>query len=86
MVFVMLLVPIVVGIIRGGWQENLDTIATALEPFPALTTEIRHVLEMPSIEAESNLEGQPAAVQHQAHLLIDAALDGKLDQAPHRRP
>ncbi|MFM9760769.1 hypothetical protein [Streptomyces scabiei] len=84
--FVMLLVPMVVGMIRAGWQENLDTIATALEPFPALTAEIRRVLDMPSHEVESNLEGQPAAVQRRAHLLIDAALDGKLEQAPHRRP
>ncbi|MER6425782.1 hypothetical protein [Streptomyces sp. NPDC001137] len=84
--FVMLLVPMVIGMIRAGWQENLDTIATALEPFPALTAEIRRVLDMPSNEVESNLKGQPAAVQRRAHLLIDAALDGKLDQAPHRRP
>jgi len=84
--FVMLLVPMVVAMIRAGWQENLDTIATALEPFPALTAEIRRVLDMPSNEVERNLEGQPAAVQRQAHRLIEAAVDGKLNQAPHRRP
>ncbi|MGW4982635.1 hypothetical protein [Streptomyces mirabilis] len=84
--FVMLLVPMVVGMIRAGWQENLDTIATALEPFPALAAEIRRVLDLPANEVGRNLEGQPAAVQRHARLLIDAAVDGKLDQAPHRKP
>lgn len=84
--FVMLLVPMVVGMIRAGWQENLDSIATALEPFPALVAEIRHVLDLPSNEVGRSLEGQPAAVQRRAQLLIDAAMDGKLDWAPRRRP
>ncbi|MFG2276030.1 hypothetical protein ACGFNY_40500 [Streptomyces chartreusis] len=83
--FVMLLVPMVVGMIRAGWQENLDTIATALEPFPALVADIERVLDLPSKQVERNLEGQPAPVQHRARLLIDAALDGKLDQAPRRQ-
>lgn len=84
--FVMLLVPMVVGMIRAGWQENLDAMVTALEPFPALTAEIRRVLDMPFSEVEDNLTDAPAAVQRRARLLIDAALDGKLDEAPHRRP
>ncbi|MFJ1610954.1 hypothetical protein ACIOHS_47880 [Streptomyces sp. NPDC088253] len=83
--FVMLLVPMVVGMIRAGWQENLDTIATALEPLPALAADIERVLDLPSKEVERNLEGQPEPVRRRARLLIDAALDGKLDQAPHGR-
>ncbi|MEW2084823.1 hypothetical protein [Streptomyces sp. NPDC005283] len=77
--------PMVVGMTRAGWQENLDTIATALEPFPAMAAEIQHLLDMPSNEVGRNLESQPAT-QRQARPLIDAALDGKLDQAPRRRP
>ncbi|MCM2416510.1 hypothetical protein [Streptomyces sp. RKAG293] len=81
--FVLLLVPMVVGMIRVGWQENLDAMATALEGFPALAGELRNVLDMPAKEVEDNLNGQPAAIERQARLMIDAAMDGKLNEAPH---
>lgn len=83
--FALLLVAIVIGMIRAGWQENLHMIATALEPFPDLAADIRRVLQIPASKVEENLKNQPPGVERQAPLLINAAVDGKLDQAPHRR-
>jgi hypothetical protein len=40
---------------------------------------------MPAKKVEGNLSSQPLAIERQARLLIDAAVDGKLDQAPRRR-
>jgi hypothetical protein len=80
-----LLVPAVLGFRRAGWQQNLDTITSALEPYPALLADLVTVLEMPQSTVQRNLSSQPAAVVQQANTLINAALDGKLAPAPRPR-
>jgi len=80
-----MLVPMVVAMLRAGWQENLETIAAAVQPFPELVASLGRILEMPRSEIDRNLSGQPAQVRRNAELLIDAALEGRFDEAPRRQ-
>jgi hypothetical protein len=79
-----MMVPMFIGMIRAGWQENLEAVAAALGPIPELADSIKRILEMSSTEIAHNLQGQPAEVQRSAQRLIDAALDGRLDESPRR--
>jgi hypothetical protein len=76
---VMLLVPMVIAMVRAGRQENLDTIVTALQPFPELAARAQQILEMPTAQVEANLTGQQPAVRQQVERLIEAAVDGQLE-------
>lgn len=78
--FVMLLVPMVVGMLRAGWHENLRTVAGALAPFPEMAAQAERILQMPAKAVEANLVGKPANVLETAHRLIEAAIDGQFDQ------
>jgi hypothetical protein len=73
------LVPMVIAMLRAGWAENLETVASALRPFPEMAERVQHILGMPAATVEANLEGQPAEVRERAHRLIDAAIEGQLD-------
>jgi hypothetical protein len=66
------------------WRRNVEAIVEALEPIRELAADARRILDMPWNEVERNLSGQPVAVQRQARRIIDAVLDEKLDQVPHR--
>jgi hypothetical protein len=45
---VMLLIPSVLGMVRAGWQDNLQDITTALEPFPDLLAQTEQILDLPT--------------------------------------
>ena len=77
--FAMLLVPMVVSMLRAGWQENLQSVAAALEPMPHIADQAHRILGMPASTVRNNLSTQPTEVQQMANRLLDAALDGRLD-------
>ena len=79
--FVMLLVPMVLGMLRAGWDENLRTVATALAPFPGLAAQAERILEMPAKSVAANLADEPAGVQLTARRLIGGAVEGYFDQS-----
>lgn len=84
--FVMLLVPMVVGMLRAGWEESLSTVAGALGPFPNMVTQAERILEMPAKTVTANLADKPAQTRTTAQRFLDAALDGQFDQRIPRLP
>ena len=73
------LIPMVIAMLRAGWAENLEAVASALRPFPDLADKAQHILGLPAATVEANLAGKPAEVRERAHRLIDAAIEGQLD-------
>jgi hypothetical protein len=79
---VIYLVPMVIGMIRAGWAENLEAVTSALRPFPELAAQAERILGMPHATVEANLAAQPADVRARAHRIIDAAVEGEFDIGP----
>lgn len=76
---VLFIIPMVIAMLRAGWNDNLEAVTSALRPFPVLAAQAQHILDMPAATVEANLAGKPADVQERARRLIDAAIEGKLD-------
>lgn len=76
---VIYLVPMVIAMLRAGWAENLETVASALRPFPEMAERAQHILGMPAATVEANLAGKPAEVRERAHRLINATIEGQFD-------
>jgi hypothetical protein len=76
---VIYLVPMVIGMLKAGWAENLEAVTSALRPFPELADQAQRILGMPAATVEANLTGKPAEVRERAHRLIDAAIDGQFN-------
>jgi hypothetical protein len=75
--FVIYLIPMIVSMLRAGWQENLDAITAAVQPFPELAAQARRILEMPAAEVRANMASQAPAVRQQGERLIQAAIEGR---------
>ncbi|GGS54438.1 hypothetical protein [Actinokineospora fastidiosa] len=82
---VMLLVPSVIGMLRAGWQENLQAVTVALGPMPDLAAQARSLLDQPHRTIEANLSQQPPDVRKHAQRIIDATMNGAFDR-PQRKP
>lgn len=76
---VMLMVSSVLGMLRVGWQDNLQAIAEALRQMPELAAQAHDLLDQPARTVEANLRGQPADIQQFARRVICATIDGHLD-------
>jgi hypothetical protein len=76
---VLFIIPMVIAMLRAGWNENLEAVTSALRPFPGLAAQAQHILDMRAATVEANLAGKPTDVQERARRLIDAAIEGKLD-------
>jgi hypothetical protein len=76
------LVPVVVSMLRAGWQENISQIADMLGNLAELPGQAAQLLDMPHNIVEANLQGQPQETRQMAQRLIEAALNSKLDPAP----
>jgi hypothetical protein len=80
----LILVPAIIGMVRAGWEQNIQAIVTSLADIPNVAGQIQDVLDLPARTVEANLAGASAEVQQRAQRLIRAALNGKIDQrAPH---
>jgi hypothetical protein len=75
---VMLLIPSVLGMVRAGWQDNLQDVTTALERFPDLLAQTEQVLDLPQKTVEANLSTAAPEVRMRADRIIAGALKGKL--------
>jgi hypothetical protein len=75
---ILVMLPMVAGMIRAGWNQQLQTLVDALAPVPQLTLDAQRVLEMPSQVVSANLAGAPLETQRAANRIIEAAIDGKL--------
>jgi hypothetical protein len=82
---VMLLVPSVIGMLRAGWQENLQAVTVALGPMPDLAVQARSLLDQPHRTIEANLNQQPPDFRKYAQRIIDATMNGAFDW-PQRNP
>jgi len=76
---VLFIVPMVIAMLKAGWQENLDAITSALRQFPELAEQAQRILEMPAAEINANLAGQPAETRERAQRIIAAAIEGHFD-------
>jgi hypothetical protein len=76
---VVFIVPMVIAMLKAGWQENLDAVTTALSRFPELAGQAQRILDMPAAELNANLDGQPAETRDHVQRIIDAAMDGRFD-------
>lgn len=74
-----------VRMIRAGSRESLEGLAAALAPIPELAASLRRIPDMSSKEITHNLRCQSAEVRRTAELLIDAVVEGRLDESPRRR-
>jgi len=81
--FVVILVPTIVAMLRAGWEQNIQLIATGLADLPTLAEQSQRILGLPTSTVDANLAGKPADVQTRARRLILAALDGAFDYRPH---
>jgi len=73
---VIFLVPAVLAMLKAGWQENLDAVTTALQPFPEIAAQAQRILDMPAAEVQANLATQPAPVRQRGERLVKAAIEG----------
>jgi hypothetical protein len=76
---VIYILPMVIAMLRAGWNENLDAITSALSQFPEFAAQAQRILDMPDTTIKANLASQPADVRERAQRIIDAAIDGKFD-------
>jgi hypothetical protein len=76
---VIYLIPMVIAMLRAGWAENLEAVASALRPFPDLADKAQHILGMPAATIEANLAGKPTEVRERANRIINAAIEGQFD-------
>jgi hypothetical protein len=77
--FVIYLIPVIISMLRAGWQENLDAITAALQPFPEVAAQAQRIVEMPAAEVRANTASQPATVRQRGERLIQAAIEGKFE-------
>jgi len=75
---VVILIPAVVGMLRAGWVENIEAIATSLRNLPDFTAEMEQVLNLPQPLVQQRMADQPPEAQQRMQRMIDAALDGRL--------
>ena len=80
--FALYIVPMVLAMLRAGWNENLDAITSALRPVPELASQAQRILDIPAKTIEANLAGKPAGVRERTQRLIDAAIEGQFDITP----
>jgi len=73
------IVPMVIAMLKAGWNENLDAVTSALSQAPDLAARAQRVLAMPNAIVQGNLAGQPAEFRERAQRLIDAAIKGQFD-------
>lgn len=73
------IVPMVIAMLKAGWRENLDTVASALRPFSDLAEQAHRILGMPAATISANLAGKPVETRDRARRLIDAAIEGQFD-------
>jgi hypothetical protein len=78
---VMWLLPAIVAMLKAGWGENLNAVTTSLQPFPGLIEQAQAITEMPNSVVKANLASQPEEIQERAWRVINAAIDGTLDQS-----
>jgi hypothetical protein len=83
---VMWLLPAVTAMFKAGWDENLNAITAAFQPFPELAARAQAITEMPTATVEANLTDKPPGIREQVQRMIDAAIDGKLDIDQPGRP
>ena len=76
------IVPMVIAMLKAGWQENLDAVISALTPFPDLAARAQRLLDLPTAELIANLAGQPAEARERVQRIIDGAIDGQFDTEP----
>jgi len=76
---VLFIVPMVIAMLKAGWQENLDAITSALRLVPELAGKAHRILEMPAAEVGANLASQPAETRESAQRIIAAAIEGHFD-------
>ena len=70
-------VPMVIAMLKAGWDENLNTITAALNPFPELAAQAHRVLDMPSATVNANLAGKPEETHDRGQRIIEAAIEGR---------
>jgi len=73
------IVPMVIAMQKADWRENLDTVTSALHPFPGLAEQAHRILDMPAATISANLAGKPAEIRDRAQRLIDATIEGQFD-------
>ncbi len=74
---VVFIVPMVLAMQKAGWRENLDTVTSALQPFPDLAAQANRILDMPAATINANLTEQPAETRVRAYRIIAAAIEGQ---------
>jgi hypothetical protein len=73
------IVPLVISMLRAGWNESLGAISSALQPMPQLAEQAQRILDMPTATIHANLANQPPEVREGAQRIINAAIAGKFD-------
>jgi len=76
---VLFIVPMVIAMLKAGWQENLDAVTSALRQVPELAGQAQRILDMPAAEINANLAGQSAETRERAQRIIAAAIEGHFD-------
>lgn len=79
---VVFIVPMVIAMLKAGWHENLDTVTSALLPFPSLAERAQRLLDMPAATVNANLARQPTEARDRVQRIIDAASGGRFDTEP----
>jgi len=71
------IVPMVIAMLKAGWEENLNAVTAALSPFPELAAQAHRILGLPSTTINANLSGQTAETRERAQRIINAAIEGQ---------
>jgi hypothetical protein len=76
------LLAAVVAMLRAGWANNIQAVATALQQFPELAEQLQRILELPRRTVDTNLSNLPTVEQERAERMISAANEGIFDLDP----
>lgn len=72
-------VPMVIAMLKAGWDENLHAITSGLNRFPELGAQAHRILDMSSTTISANLANKPAETRDRIQRIIQAAIDGQFD-------
>lgn len=82
---VLLMLPRITSMLRARWHQQLHDLTVALSEMPKLAEQARAVIDQPAKVIEANLRHQPADIHRYARRIINAEINGDLDQ-PYPKP
>ncbi len=80
------LTPMIVGMLKAGLTDNLQTVTAALDNVPEMAQQARDLLDLSASTVQANVASTPPERRDYAQRILDGALNGELDLASRPTP